>query len=117
MVSEDGAFCNSAGDMLSCLRENSYREERKKKEEQDAAAATSSSAGNFLSWADEANEANIDDTWAGLTTTKSKDKKKKGKKVSVPTNNMRFSSDLMYFTGYGCCGSRCSRCTCNFHVP
>jgi hypothetical protein len=59
-------------------------EERKKKEEEEAAAAAASSGGNFLNWADDANEANMDDNWAGFTAPKSKDKKKKGKKVNLP---------------------------------
>ena len=66
-------------------------EEQKKKEEEDAAAVN---GGNFLNWADDANEANADDDWAGFTATKTKDKKKKGKKVNIPLRGKRFISDF-----------------------
>jgi hypothetical protein len=69
-------------------------EEQKKKDDEKAAAA--GSGGNFLNWADDANEANMDEDWAGFTATKSKDKKKKGKKVNSPLYITRFISDFMY---------------------
>jgi hypothetical protein len=73
-------------------------EEQKKKEEEDAAAAAASNGGNFLNWADDANEANMDDDWTGFTATKSKDKKKRGKKASFTLYIIRFISDFMYRT-------------------
>jgi hypothetical protein len=74
-------------------------EEQKKKEEEDAAAAAAASnGGNFLNWADDANEANMDDDWTGFTATKSKDKKKRGKKASFTLYIIRFISDFMYRT-------------------
>jgi hypothetical protein len=49
-------------------------EERKKKEEEAAAA---NSGGNNLSWADDLEGGNGDDTWAGFTSVSKNDKKKK----------------------------------------
>jgi hypothetical protein len=54
-------------------RAREEEEERKKREE--AAAA------HTLSWADETNDANVDDEWAAFSSKK--EKKKKGKKVSL----------------------------------
>ena len=72
-------------------------EEAKKKEEEDAAAAAAGdNGGNFLNWADDVNEANADDDWAGFTTTKTKDKKKKGKKVNFTLYIARFISNFTY---------------------
>lgn len=50
-------------------------EEAKKKEEEQAAAT------NTLSWANDANDANVDEEWTGFTAKK--EKKKKGKKVRL----------------------------------
>lgn len=71
-------------------------EEEKKKEEEEqqkldeeaaaaAAVAAPATGGNFLNWADDANEGNGDDDWTGFSTGK-KDKKKKGKKVSLQSS-------------------------------
>ena len=65
-------------------------EEAKKKEEEQAAAT------NNLSWANEPNDANVDDEWAAFMGKK--DKKKKGKKVSLDafTNLVRKLISYVY---------------------
>ena len=69
-------------------------EEQRKREEEDAAGAVN--GGNFLNWADDANEANMDDDWAGFTATKPKEKKKKVKKVNHFLSGTCFISDFLY---------------------
>lgn len=56
-------------------------EEKKKKEEEEAAGANSGA--NNLSWADDVDGANDDDTWAGFTSVSKNDKKKKKDLVSI----------------------------------
>lgn len=55
-------------------------EQRRKEEEEEAKAKeeAEAAANANLSWADEANDANAVDDWAGFTTTSKKKKKKKG---------------------------------------
>ena len=65
-------------------------EEEQRKKDEEQAASTSGNGGNFLSWADDANEANAEDDWAGFTTKK--DKKKKGKKVISTSSTIRLHS-------------------------
>lgn len=55
-------------------KDNNEEGEEKKKDDEDSAAA------NTLGWANETNDAKVDDEWASFSTKK--DKKKKGKKVS-----------------------------------
>jgi hypothetical protein len=59
-------------------KEEEEDEERKRQEEEEAAAAAkATTTTNNLSWADEMNDANPDDEWAGFTSVGKTDKKKK----------------------------------------
>lgn len=92
--------------------EEEEEEERKQKEEEEkkaaeeaAAAAAAATTNNNLSWADEVNDANPDDEWAGFTTAGKKKKNKKGK-VRGCLQLCILSKSLLISTGRPDPGSR-----------
>lgn len=77
-----GDWTTSSSKKKSKKKQEEEEEERKKKEEEEAAAA--GSAANNLSWADDFDAGNEDNTWAGFTSVGKKDKKKKSSVRRLP---------------------------------
>jgi hypothetical protein len=73
---DEWAFGGGKKNKKKTSKQKQEEEEQKRKEEEEAA-----NAANTLSWADETNDAAVNDDWTTGFATK-KDKKKKGKKVS-----------------------------------